>query len=274
MYDYEERKQARIDRLNRAAGRADQEVKELFNQAEKMSHRVPLGQPILVGHHSEQKMRKHYDAVWNASGKAVKASERAEELHRRAEAAENNTAISSDDPNAIHKLEEKLKRLVDWQEEMKALNKYYKKHGTCVGAEGIEDDKAREYDEEIETWNYNKPFPAFELTNNNANIRNIKKRIEQLQKLRDTEFKTIEFEGGKVVPNKELNRLQFFFDEKPDQPIREKLHGWGFHYSKYNNHAWQRQLNNNAFYAAKRVLDFYNGYIEEQKQTENMEQKM
>lgn len=41
--------------------------------------------------------------------------------------------ISSDDPNAIQKLEDKLKELQELQDRMKAANAYYRKNKTLDG---------------------------------------------------------------------------------------------------------------------------------------------
>ena len=68
----------------------------------------------------------------------------------RAEAAENNIAISSDDPAAIEKLEEKIARLERQQQNKKAINKYYQKHGTYVGFEGMSDEEAKKLDKQNE----------------------------------------------------------------------------------------------------------------------------
>ena len=93
------------------------------------------------------------------------------------------------------------------------------------------------------------------LTNNNQNIRSIRLRIEELEKLRELDFEPVGFETGKVIVNKEINRIQFFFDGKPDEETRGVLKSWGVHFSRYNNNAWQRQLNSNGIYAAKKVLE-------------------
>ena len=58
-----------------------------------------------------------------------------------------------------------------------------------------------------------------------------------------------EFDGGRVEANTADTRLQIFFDEKPDKEIREELEGNGFRYAP-SAEAWQRQLNENAIYAA------------------------
>ena len=52
--------------------------------------------------------------------------------------------------------------------------------------------------------------------------------------------------------NREDNRLQIYFEEKPDEKTRETLKENGFRWSPKAG-AWQRQLNDNAIYAADRL---------------------
>lgn len=146
MNHYEEKRQARIDRLNQAADKAEQSANEKYEAASKMAERIPLGQPILVGHHSEQWDKNYRNKTHNKFEQAYNEQKRAEKLRARAEAAENNTAISSDDPEAIPKLEKKFEELQNFQEHMKAANKYYKKNGTCVGFENFSEEEARQMD--------------------------------------------------------------------------------------------------------------------------------
>ena len=61
------------------------------------------------------------------------------------------------------------------------------------------------------------------------------------------------FDGGEIVRNAEENRLQILFDEIPDADTRDALKSNGFRWSP-RNRAWQRQLTQNAEYAARRVL--------------------
>lgn len=61
-----------------------------------------------------------------------------------------------------------------------------------------------------------------------------------------------EIHGGTVEANREDNRLQIYFEEKPDEKTRETLKENGFRWSPKAG-AWQRQLNDNAIYAADRI---------------------
>ena len=159
--------------------------------------------------------------------------------------------ISADDPQAVQKLEAKLEKLQAAQDTMKAVNAYYRKHKTLAGcpnlsAESIEKMKA----EMSSQWHIeDKPYPSWALSNNNAEIRRIKGRIAELTKKQETAYAGWEFDGGTVEANKEDNRLQIFFEEKPDEKTREALKGNGFRWSPKAG-AWQRQLNDNAIYVA------------------------
>ena len=81
-----------------------------------MSEAIPFGQPIIVGHHSEQSDRNYRKRISDKFESAFREQGKADELRAKAEAAENNTAISSDDPEAIQKLKDKLLGFEESQE--------------------------------------------------------------------------------------------------------------------------------------------------------------
>ena len=254
MNSYEEKKQRRIDYYYEQAEKAEQESKRLSQESRKMIGAIPMGQPLLVDHYSYQSDKNYRDRAWNKMEKSVKASEKAEYYRNKAEAAESNTAISSDDPDAINKLKEKLQDCQDFQDHMKKANAHYRKHGTMKGFDGISDEKAVQIDKEIQndySW-ARKPYPDYRLSNNNAEINRLKKRIASLERQDETGFVGWKFEGGEAVANQEENRLQLLFDEKPSEEQRSTLKHWGFRWSP-SNQAWQRQLNDNAIYAAGRI---------------------
>ena len=164
------------------------------------------------------------------------------------------TPISADDPNAIQKLEDKLEDLQWLQDQMKAANAYYRKHKTLDGCPGLSPEQIEKL-KSIMPQKYDsgdKPFPAWKLSNNSAEIRRVKARIEQLTKQREVGYVGWEFDGGTVEANQEENRLQIFFDEKPDEDVRWALKAHGFRWAPSAG-AWQRQLNDGAIYAADRI---------------------
>ena len=88
MSDYEERKQARIDRYRERAEEARQESQRFSHESISMLEHIPPGQPILVGHHSERGHRNLLKQSDKKMEKAIAASEKADYYERKAEAAE------------------------------------------------------------------------------------------------------------------------------------------------------------------------------------------
>ena len=163
--------------------------------------------------------------------------------------------ISSDDPQAVEKLEVKLAALEKHQEMMKAANAAIRMKDPAKGdarlaelgytPEEIAQLRAPDFCGRI-------GYPAYELQNNNANIRRIRGRIEELKKRTENAPEGWEFDGGRVVVNTTENRLQIIFDGKPDADIRTELKGEGFRWAPSQG-AWQRQLTDNAMRAARRL---------------------
>ena len=162
--------------------------------------------------------------------------------------------ISADDPQAIQKLEAKLEKLQSAQDTMKAVNAYYRKHKTLDGCPNLSAERIEAMKADMSSqWHIDdKPYPSWALSNNSAEIRRVKGRIAELTKKQETAYAGWEFDGGTVEANREDNRLQIFFEEKPDEKTREILKENGFRWSPKAG-AWQRQLNDNAIYAADRL---------------------
>ena len=159
--------------------------------------------------------------------------------------------ISADDPQAVQKLEKKLESLEKSQETMKAVNAYYRKHKTLDGCPHLLPEQLEKLKADMaSSWHLgDKPFATWALSNNSAEIRRVKDRIKSLSQQKEIGFVGWEFDGGKVEANTEANRLQIFFEDKPDEATREALKSNGFRWSPKAG-AWQRQLASNAYYAA------------------------
>lgn len=163
--------------------------------------------------------------------------------------------ISSDDPQAVEKLEAKLAALEKHQEMMKAANAAIRMKDPAKGDAKLAElgytpediAKLREPD-----FCGRIGYPAYALQNNNANIRRIRGRIAELKKRTESTPEGWEFDGGRVVANTTENRLQVIFDGKPDADVRTELKGEGFRWAPSQG-AWQRQLTDNAMRAARRL---------------------
>lgn len=162
--------------------------------------------------------------------------------------------ISADDPEAVRKLKEKLARLRQEQENMKAVNAWYRKHKTLEDCPGLTWEEIEKLKAGMaRSWRTDpKPYESYLLTNNNSAIRQTAKRIEELTRMAQTQFSGWEFEGGKAEVNRADNRLQLFFDEKPNADVRAELKGYGFRWAPSAG-AWQRQLNEEVFHVADKI---------------------
>lgn len=169
----------------------------------------------------------------------------------------NEQPIKSGDTDAIEKLTEKIKNLEEEHKMHMECNRYYKKNGTLEDFEGLEEKEAAKIEDFIKI---NPFFPPFITTNETANIRRYKQRLEKLIKEKDTGIKEKSETNEEnnelftVVENKEIMRLQILFDGIPPTPTRDILKSNGFRWSPKNK-AWQRQLTDNARYTYKNIKE-------------------
>lgn len=166
--------------------------------------------------------------------------------------------IAAGDANALVKLEAKRDDLVELQERMKEVNAYFRKHKTLDGCailtkEQIERLKASM----VGAWHSEAPYPSYLLSNNNAEIRRIEKRIKEITETKtagDRSYPAEGVDGLQVVEDTGIMRIQLVFDGKPDEPVRDILKAWGFRWAPSQN-AWQRLLNQNGRHAAKMAIE-------------------
>ena len=163
--------------------------------------------------------------------------------------------ISSDDPQAVEKLEAKLATLEKHQEMMKAANAAIRmkdpvKRDAKLADLGYTPEQITQLIEPDFCGRIG--YPAYALQNNNANIRRIRGRIEELKKRSESTLKGWEFDRGRVVVNTTENRLQIIFDGKPDADIRTELKSEGFRWAPSQG-AWRRQWTGNAMGGARRL---------------------
>ena len=164
--------------------------------------------------------------------------------------------VSSDDGNALAKLRANLESREQAREKMKAVNAYYRKCGTLQGCPLLTPEDAAKLEVEMSR-SYRqspKPYESFLLSNNNAEIRRLRARIEELEQRQAAPApEGWAFNGGEVVMNSEENRVQIIFHDKLDADVRAALKQSGFRWAPSQG-AWQRMLNQNGVYAARQVI--------------------
>ena len=80
------------------------------------------------------------------------------------------------------------------------------------------------------------------------------KHATKIEEVKEMANKEEEIKGVKIIHNTDLDRLQLLFNGKPDQNIITLLKKNAFRWSP-SNKAWQRQLTNNAIYAARNIIN-------------------
>lgn len=271
MNAYEIKQEDKRQRLLQRAEKVRMQGQGRIARAEQIASFIPMGQPILVGHHSEGRHRSDLKKISSGFEKGFEALKEAKALEARAENLGQN-GISSDNPEAISLLQEKLAKLEKLQVFMVAANKVVRAfHKAGVRDESAGDAwdnyllKLRECGEKgigiAAAKSLLAPdfcgrigFAAYQLSNNSAEISRCKARIAQLAAKAQEVSKEVEVAGGvKMVENVEDNRLQLIFPGKPSPEVIAELKGRGFRWAPSVG-AWQRQLNNAARWGAECVL--------------------
>lgn len=82
-----ERQEERAERFNGYSDKRAEESEQQLAHVDSLASAIPLGQPILVGHHSERRARRHARQIENGMKRAVMLFERAEYWEERAHAS-------------------------------------------------------------------------------------------------------------------------------------------------------------------------------------------
>ena len=226
---FESKKDAKLEAYTRLAEKNRHESEAAGNRAHAISDMIPMGQPILIGHHSERRHRRDLERIHSLTDKAIEAGEKAEHYEKKTENLVNPYAISADDPDAIVKLKEKLARMEATREKVKALPV-----------------RPRDYSfSEID-------MRSVHLTNLGAEIRRVKLRIDQIKKNREIPAEDKKIGNIQIQVDKNENRVKVFFPGKPSEEIRTELKRNGFKWSPYNG-CWQRMISNAATYWAEEI---------------------
>lgn len=79
-----ERSEIRADRFDEYSDKRGEEAQQAYDQVRAITDNIPMGQPILVGHHSEKKARKMAEKIERGMQKTVKLWDTSQYWTRRA----------------------------------------------------------------------------------------------------------------------------------------------------------------------------------------------
>lgn len=238
---------------------------EAINRDNEIGTRCPSVLICGAGNFPTRKKEKQI-AAWDKNMENWRKADHYLDMLKRA----HTLAVKSDDPEVLDFLRAKLAGLEEVHALMVSANAYYRKNKTLKGFEGIPADTmawitrpgvylpgGRNGDGSPLAF-YGKPFPTYELTNSNANIKRVKQRIETLETVKASKPIEEEHDGYTYRENTEAMRVQLQFDGKPDDETRALLKRNGFRWAPSLG-VWQRQLNDNGKYAAHRVMEVLDG---------------
>jgi len=253
LNSYEAKQAARKERFEERAVKARAKSTSIYQHARSMGEAIPFGQPILVGHHSERRDRNYRARITKTYEAAFALDDKAQHYAAKA-AGVGKGGVSSDDPDAVEKLQRQLAEVEAAQERMTAANKairVHKKDGeaaqiAALASLGIARTAA------ISLLQDGRAFPSYALQNNNANARRIRLRIAELESRRAAVPVEVEGEGYTYKEDPEENRVMFCFAGKPAAEVRDVLKRHAFRWSPTRD-AWVRQLNNAARWAGQEV---------------------
>ena len=185
-----ERMERRLARRLEWAESRDLKSEQGFKKASNIADKIPMGQPILVGHHSEGHARRDQSRIESGMRQGVESMHMAAHHRSKADgiASQLDRSIFSDDPDAIEQLQARIAELEAKAATIKAYN-ITARQAAKTGGHGdlsllAEDDRtdllviARVASYQLRP-GYG--FPAYKTSNLNANIRRLKQRLAALQ---------------------------------------------------------------------------------------------
>lgn len=118
-----ERAQAKADRLDAIADKRAAQASAYSRRANELSQAFYMGQPILVGHHSERKARKTQERMHSAMDQAAKAHNAIGYWQYRAEGVERHANYKNDPRVRARRIKTLLAELRDLQRRLNEAHK-------------------------------------------------------------------------------------------------------------------------------------------------------
>lgn len=101
-----------------------------------------------------------------------------------------------------------------------------------------------------------KVYRGYQLTNNLSIIKHTKARIAELEVKESNVIsgnKEVKIDGGKIILNYEIDRIQVQHDNAPPPEVRTLLKSSGFNWSPFHK-VWQRKITDNAKHKTQQIF--------------------
>jgi hypothetical protein len=227
-----ERIEARADRREEWAEKASAKSDARFNAVHKLADGIPMGQPILVGHHSERHARADANRIHNGMSKACELADLAKHHTSKALGLRHqlDRTVFSDDSNAVEALTARMQEKIVKRDRMKLVNTLYRK-GDAVGLAKLGLDLIQ-LQAKVAAVGYSwvkAPYESWELSNLGASIKTDEKRIKEVQ-ARAERTEKADAAGGVAVEAISDVYSGITFAEKPEREILDALRTAGFYW--------------------------------------------
>ena len=130
MSTYRERRKRRAERRREWGDSRDSKQAAEHAVERQITDSIPLGQPILIGHHSEGKHRSLLARREKAITRSVEHGEKADEHRRAADTIERQLDVSvyDDDHDRDERLQERIDANTSERTRLKAANRQLRRH--------------------------------------------------------------------------------------------------------------------------------------------------
>lgn len=231
-----ERLEAKYAKRLEWAGKAEGRSNDRFDRASRIADNIPLGQPILVGHHSERHARADQARIHSNMDKAVAEDRLAKHHAERADGIERalDNSIFSDDTDALDALRARIAENEAKRDRMKRINTLYRKgDAEKLKAEfGLDLDRLRDAVANNFSWD-KRPYASYALTNLGARIRSDKKLIADVEfRQKRTAQAEASPSGISIEGRQEAGAyVRVTFADKPERSVIDALKAAGYYWN-------------------------------------------
>lgn len=230
-----ERLENKIAKREEWAAKAEARGEARLSGARRIMDGIPLGQPILIGHHSERHHRADIKRIDNGVTKGLELLNLSK--HHESKAAgladQLDRCVFSDDDNAIEALTARMEEKITKRDRMKQVNALYRK-GDAQGlaALGLDLERLKAKLAELGPYFGKAPHMPYEFTNLGASIKTDERRIADVKRRTERAEKAEAAPGGILIEKSSDGEYSSVtFAEKPDREILNALKAAGFWWS-------------------------------------------
>ncbi len=251
-----EKLEARLEKRETWAESRDRDSAAGFAAAHRIADGIPMGQPILIGHHSEKHHRRDIARIDSGMRRGVESGKMAD--HHRSKAAgladQLADSIFSDDPDAVEALEAKAAAIEAkcdaWVAENKAFRKGPAAYAALLGITEEQEAARRARIMANPPWD-RRPYAAYAITNARANARRCRQRIEAIRRQTAQLAKAEEAPAGVLVEYRHSHYdpagtgpryVVVTFPDYPGRRTVDELKAAGFHWSRPSWHGQADKL--------------------------------